>query len=309
MRKGLSNEEKNILINHYFLTHTVALIASIIQGNSPFSSRSCFSRISDSCRCWGCSYPSPPHFNLHLLLQSREMLPQLWSKEGFQANRFRKVSKCQHFFFLLLIIKLLLSLFKTSRCCTAFKTFFQAFTCFFEFKPALSLHYSRKKNFTSRPSVDELPKGGQTLLLKHHSVQVLIVKFVFRVVWGYTRSILSKNVTIGLNITNFKPENLTAPQLATSTGGMRTKILFSAIFVLLSAHSAFFPRKKPAVHFSCSKICVCPLPGRNSYAVKGYPISALTRCPGNKSNCQKMLQEFYIPQKWLCIVKGLVTEI
>ena len=72
-------------------------------------------------------------------------------------------------------------------------------------------------------------RGGQTLLLKSIKARVFIVKCVFRVIWGFTRSTVSKNMTITLIISNFKCKNLPAPQGTTSTDRVWTKILLSAI--------------------------------------------------------------------------------
>ena len=70
-------------------------------------------------------------------------------------------------------------------------------------------------------------RGGQTLLLKLPRTWVFIVKCVFRVIWGVTRSILSKYVTITLNTTILKSKHLPALQGTTSTGRVRSKILRS----------------------------------------------------------------------------------
>ena len=50
-------------------------------------------------------------------------------------------------------------------------------------------------------------RGGQTLLFKSPNAGVFTVKFVFRDFWGFTRSVLFKNMTIILLITSFKCKN------------------------------------------------------------------------------------------------------
>ena len=72
-------------------------------------------------------------------------------------------------------------------------------------------------------------KGRANTTFKGPRARVFISKSVF-VSFGVSQGyIMSKNMTITLYMTHFKCKNLPATQDTTSTGGVRSKILLSAI--------------------------------------------------------------------------------